>query len=514
MATSQPGDPNPQGERNEDTSPQNRSTKDDDLDHSRRMAAYWKKEIEESEEDTKRWFTCGETIIKRYRDERDRATEEGQRRVNALWTWYCIIKPAIYGRCPQAVAERRFLDRDPVGRMSAMMLERALRYELSTNGFHEAMKRAVQDYLLPGRGQLWVRYEPTFGEIGETLPAKATVDMRDSEGPLEDDEEDISEELERESAPVDYVHWKDFRVLPKHARNWYEVQSVAKRIYSSQRECKEFFGEKIGKEIKADSTLSVAERMSGSSTAIFTDINERRRVIWEIWNKPDRTVYWVSTGFDYLCKVEDDPLELEGFFPCPEPLSAVMTNDTMIPVPFYMEWQDQAIQLDELTQRISMLSKACKVAGTYDASNRALRRLMDESVENELIPVDNWAMHKEKGGIEGGISFMPLQEVIETMKTLIEVREKVFEDSDRVTGVSDILRGVSDARETLGAQRLKTNAAGTRVDDQRTDVGRFAGDVVRIVAEVICKHFQSKTIIQSSGILQEEGLGDLMTEAA
>ena len=81
---------------------------------------------------------------------------------------------------------------------------------------------------------------------------------------------------------------------------------------------------------------------------------------------------------------------------------------------------------------------------------------------------------------------------------------------DRVTGVSDILRGVSDARETLGAQRLKTNAAGTRVDDQRMDVGRFAGDVVRIVAQVMCKHFTSKTLIQSSGILQEEGIGDMM----
>src|SRR5215475_2642468 len=109
---------------------------------------------------------------------------------------------------------------------------------------------------------------------------------------------------------------------------------------------------------------------------------------------------------------------------------------------------------------------------------------------------------------------MPIHEVIETMKTLIEVREKVFEDLDRVTGVSDILRGVSDARETLGAQRLKTNAAGTRVDDQKIDVGRFAGDVVRLVAEVICKHFSAKTLVQSSGILQEEGLSDLLTQDA
>lgn len=513
MATSQPGDPNTVGERNEDTSAPGPM---DDLDRSRRLAVYWKGEIESGDEENSRWHKRGSNIIKRFRDERDRSTEEGQKRVNTLWAWYSIMKPAIYGRSPNAVAERRFLDRDPVGRMSAMILERSLRFELESNGFHETMKRCVHDYLLPGRGQAWVRYEPTFGKLGPSMPAKASNDMRDAAGSLideegeEEKEEFLGEELERESAPVDYIHWKDFYVLPKRARTWSEVQAVAKKIYASQSECIEFFGEEIGDKIKADSTLSVAERMSGSSGAIFQDMNDRRRVIIEIWNKTDRKVYWVSTGFEFLCKMEDDPLELEGFFPCPEPLSAVMTNDTMIPVPFYMEWQDQAIQIDELTQRISMLSKATKVAGTYDASNRALRRLLDESVENELIPVENWSVQKEKGGVEGGISFLPIKEVIEAMQVLIEVREKITEDLDRVTGISDVMRGTSDARETMGAQRLKSNSAGTRIDDQRGDVGRFARDVVRLVAEVISKHFQPQTLIQSSGILQEEGIGDMM----
>lgn len=517
MATSQPGDPISVGDDDRDTTgpfgPVN------DLEWSRRMAVYWKSQLEQSEEEGKRWFKRGDDIIKRFRDERDRATEEGQRRVNSLWAWYSILKPAIYGRCPNAVAERRFLDRDPVGRMSSMILERSLRFELETNGFHDTMKRCVHDYLLPGRGQAWVRYEPTFGEVGPSMPAKSTQDMRDSSGVLigeesEDEEEDLlGEELEREAAPVDYIHWRDFRMLPKRARTWTEVQAVAKRIYSSENECIAFFGEKIGKQIKADATLGVAQRMGGTSdTAIFDDINERRRVIWEIWNKMDRKVYWVSSGFEFLCKMEDDPLELEGFFPCPEPLSSVMTNETMIPVPFYMEWQDQAIMIDELTQRINMLAKSCKVAGTYDAANRALRRLMDESVENELIPVDNWAMHKEKGGVEGSIAFLPIKQVIETMQTLIEVKEKIAEDLDRVTGVSDVLRGTSDARETMGGQRLKSNAAGTRIDDQRNDVGRFARDVVRLVGEVISKHFSQKTLIESSGILQEEGISDIMQQ--
>lgn len=514
MATSQAGDPIVVGERTE-ASPERPEA--DDPEYSRRMCMYWKSQINAADEENSRWHKRGDSIIKRFRDERDRATEEGQKRINSLWAWYSILKPAIYGRCPNAVAERRFLDRDPVGRMSAQILERALRFELETNGFHQGMSRAVSDYLLPGRGQLWVRYEPQIGESA-SLPQTSTMDMTDALGeiaPEEDDEkaeklEETGEQLLRESAPVDFIQWKDFLVLPARARTWQEVQTVGKKIYASKNECIEFFGKKIGSKIQADPTLSVAERMSNTNTSIFQDQNERKRVIYELWNKADCRVYWVSTGYDELCKEEEDPLELEGFFPCPEPLSAVMTNDSMIPVPFYIQWQDQAIQLDELTQRISMLSKACKVAGTYDAANRALRRLLDESVENELIPVDQWAMHAEKGGIEGSISFLPIKQVIEAMQTLIEVREKILEDMDRVTGISDVLRGTSDARETLGAQRLKTNSAGTRIDDQRNEVGRFARDVVRLVGEVIAKHFSSQTLIEASGILQEEGMADAM----
>lgn len=511
MAIPSDGDPNPVGERTE-ASPQ----KPIDDDYSRRMAMYWKSQIEAADEENERWHKRGDQIIKRFRDERDRATEEGQKRVNALWSWHAIMRPAIYARCPNAVCERRFLDRDPVGRTSAMILERALRFELEMNGFHQGMKRAVDDYLLPGRGILWVRYEPEIGETGTSLPPMAANDMTDAQGEIAPpDESQKTEKLEAtgeqlltESAPVDYIQWKDFYVLPPRARTWAEVQTVGKKIYASKQECIEFFGE-IGGKIQADATLSVAERAANTNTSIFQDFNERKRVIIELWNKVDRKVYWISTGSDDLLREEDDPLDLEGFFPVPEPLSAVMTNDTMIPVPFYIEWQDQAQQLDELTQRIAMLSKACKVAGTYDAANRPLRRLLDESVENELIPVENWAMHKEKGGVEGSISFLPIKQVVDALEVLIETRDKILQDLDRVTGISDVLRGTSDARETLGAQRLKSSAAGTRIDDQRNEVGKFACGVVALVAEIIAKHFSDETLIQSSGILQEEGIADM-----
>lgn len=486
----------------------------DDPQESRRMAQYWKGEIHAVEEVQAVWHKRGDTILKRYRDERTMADQQGQRRLNLLWSSVQILKPAVYNRVPEAVCERKFQDRDPVGRISATILERALRNELQENGFHPSMRRARDDYLLPGRGQLWVRYEPEIGE-GVSIPLLVEPDVDDANGKIEEPTEDeATEKLEEtgsqivsESAPVDYVHWKDFLMFPSTARTWEEVQAVGKRVYTSKTYNIERFGEEIGNKITADPQMALRDRIAGDNTPhTLDDHNSRKRVIYEIWNKADRKVYWVSTGYDSLCDCRVDPLELRNFFPCPEPLSATMTNDSLIPVPDFSEYQDQANQIDELTQRISLLAKALKVAGCYDSSSRPLRRLLDESVENELIPVDGWAAFAQKGGLQGSIVFLPIKEVMETLQGLMTVREKILQDFDRITGISALISQTDDARETLGGQRLKANGGQTRIEDRREEVGRFARDVVRLVAEIVAKHFQPETLIEISGILYEEGI--------
>ncbi len=109
---------------------------------------------------------------------------------------------------------------------------------------------------------------------------------------------------------------------------------------------------------------------------------------------------------------------------------------------------------------------------------------------------------------------MPIKEVAEVLTQLIEARKVVMEDLDLITGISDVMRGTSDARETMGGQRLKANAAGTRIEDMRKEVGRFATDIANIMAEVICKNFQPKTLIEASGIFYEQDIPNEMGLAA
>lgn len=492
-----------------------------------KLASFWYSEVLAYEQYNTRWFQRGNTVLKRYRDERSKLETQGIRRMNLLWATTKIMKPAIYSRCPDPIVDRKFLDKDPTGRLSSVILERNIRAQLE-HGYHQAMNRAVYDRLLPGRGQIWVRYEPEFAEgdgndKAVSIPAQQNTSLEDSIVKIAKDvgdtelieETNADEQLEEtgdilaaEKIVCDYIDWRDFYLFPAKARTWDEVQAVGKKVFMSKAECIERFGETIGRDLRPDTTPESSKQQNSSSqatdTTIFRDVTDRSIVVWEIWNKSDRRVYWISQGYDYLCDVREDPYKLKKFFPCPEPLSATTTNDTMTPVPDYYEYQDQAIQIDELTQRIAMLTRACKVAGAYNAANKALSRILEETTENQLIPVDQWAMFADQGGVKGAMDFLPLDQIQSCIDTLQKVRQSAMQDLDQITGISDIVRGTSDSRETLGGIRLKNNNAGTRLSESQTDVQRFARDVIELIGELAAKHFSDDTLIEASGILYDE----------
>ncbi len=484
-------------------------------DEGRKLASYWLQQVQEVDEDKeqKRWLKRGTQIEKRYRDERNRTDEDGQRRYNALWANVQILLPALYGKVPVPIVERRFKDKDPTGRGASSILERALRNEIEICNFDEAMQQAVQEYLLPGRGTVWVRYEPEL-EPGLSVPPDAEMDISDDHEDLE--EEDNSEDevklretndrIARESTPVDFIQWTDFYVFPSRARTWSEVVAIGKRVYMTRDQMKRRFGDEIGRAIplqKDDRHMRRQEDTSGGHE------REQKSQVYEIWSKGDRQVFWVAEGYKYLCDRKDDPLKLEHFFPIPKPLFANPTTNTLVPVPDFIQYQDQAIQIDELTQRISMLAKACKVAGVYNAAAKSIQRLFNESVENELIPVDDWAAFAEKDGVAGNISFIPLKEIMGVLQELQQVRAAAIEDMDRLTGINDVMRGTDDERETLGGNRIKANATGTRLQRRQNEVARFARDTLRIMADIMCQHFSPQSLIEVSGAMYEEGLGTM-----
>lgn len=468
-------------------------------------AAPWHDELKRYDEAFKKWVSRGESIVKRYRDER-KDTEQTDARFNILWSNIRTLKPAIYAKPPMPEVSRRFNDADSVARCASTIIERALDYEIKQyNDFNSTMSHVVDDRLLPGRGVAWLRYEPTIETVDSEPEISNYIEIGDdaqdysaqtnNENALAGELPEPMERIENEQSPVDYVYWQDFAHLP--ARTWDEVTWVARRVYMSQEEGVERFGDDF-KQVPL--TISPDQKDGEKSTTESL----KKAEIWEIWDKPKKCVYWVAKHYDTILDHRDDPLNLENFFPCPKPYYATISTGSLVPVADFLMYQDQANEIDEITGRIQHLTRALKVMGIYAADEASIERLMKEGNDAVMIPVKNWAAFVEKGGLQQAVQFLPLGDVVQALAQLYQAREACKQIIYETTGLSDIIRGASQAAETATAQQIKSQFASLRLNDMKDDMSRFARDVLRMKAEIMCSKYQPETLIKASGILHTD----------
>ena len=317
----------------------------------------WKAELEFARKDKEytKWLERCKKITRRYRDERNDAYQESERRLNILWSNTQTLKPALYGKQPIPIVERRFMDRDPVARTASTILERVLSFQMEVGYYHGSTDRGVLDYLLYGMGQTWLRYEPQIEqEIEGDENAEIQAQEKTAEQVQEDGDGEPYETLAYEKVCDDYVYYQDFLWSP--ARCWGEVRWVGRRSYLEKSQIAERFGKEKADKITLD---YVPDRMQGENYDEKTVGYFKKAEVWEIWNKPDRKVYFIAPGTaGMVLEVRDDPLKLQCFWPCPEPLFATQTNDTIVPIPDYAQYQDQAKELDDLTNRIAKITTA------------------------------------------------------------------------------------------------------------------------------------------------------------
>lgn len=451
-------------------------------------AQEWIKAIATYDKEFNKWEKRVEKIIRRYRDEPQNSRGYNLAKFNILWSNVQTAIPAVYSRLPQPDVSRRFKDNDPVGRVAALILERALSYELDHYpDYRASMEQCVQDRFLGGRGISWVRYEPHTKMIDSPEDGFQVTEDTDE---AEDDTPEQIEVIEYECSPCDYVHWKDFGHTV--ARTWEEVTAVWRKVYMSRQALVERFGEEIGNKVPLDTKPDEMKKSAGDG-----DMYEA--LIYEIWDKSSNKAYWLSKSLGQIIDEKEDPLELENFWPCPRPLFATLTNESLIPTPDFALYQDQANTLDVIADRIEGLIKALQVKGAYDASQPELARIFTEGESGTMIPVKNWAAFSEKNGLQGSMSLVELRPIYEALSALYQAAEVQKAQIYEITGLSDIIRGQSDPRETAEAQKMKGNFGSMRLRAMQMKVAQFATELLQIKSQIICKHYQPETIIKIGG---------------
>ena len=460
-----------------------------------KLAEIWEKELQAAKKELQKFHTQGRKLVQRYLDERDAslAVGEAEAKFNLFWSNIEVLKSSLYAKPPRVDVSNSYKDsNDDVARAAGNILQRMLNNDVEEDDestYPEVTRQAVGDYLIVGMGQVWYRYEV------ET--EKATTDpVLDPQTGAVIEPGIEYEAITHEDAPADYVYWEDFWWSP--ARVWQDVRWVARRVFMNREELVARFGKAIGNDIPISKVKHKADGIGPQNDPW------EKAAVFEIWDKTTKCAYWHVMGYNVICDHKDDPLRLRGFFPCPQPLMANATTSKLMPRADYLLAQDQYAQVDELTTRLKYLIKACKVVGVYDKISTPIGRVFTEGLENQMIPVDNWAAFAEKGGLKGQMDFVPIDVVAAVIERLTVQRDQIKGNLYEVLGIGDIMRGMTNPDETLGAQQLKAQFGGNRLQFKQQQIGAWVSAGQRIRSQIFCYHFQPQTIIERSNIMMSE----------
>jgi hypothetical protein len=451
----------------------------------------WCTEIAAAKKREKTFREEGERILKIYAGEKCEDIP-----FNILFSNTETLLPALYSSVPRPVVDRRFKDEDPMGKYAATAGERGLVFLLDTNvdgyeTFDEAMRSATLDALLPGRGVTCIKYD---AEVGE-LPTESV----DASAPASEDAKPPEPTPYKKSELVccDARTWK--RVYFGYAKKWSKVPWIAYEEDIDREEATRLFGAEIANKL-VYSTPSEEGDDRTEDDKHKGDL--KTATIYQIWDKDGgRKIRYVCDQYKDGClKVEDDPLELTGFFNCPKPIQFIEKSNDLTPVAPYVLYENQAKELNRLTTRIQHIVNALKARGVYDAELGEDVGNVMKADDNELVPSDKSSSLSAEKGLQNAIWFMPVGELITVLKELYVARESCKQVIFEIMGLADIMRGASAASETLGAQQIKQTWGSLRLKRQQKEVQRYARDILRMMLEIAATKFSEETWAKMTGL--------------
>jgi hypothetical protein len=478
--------------------------------NGKKPASYYLDLIETAQNspEYKEWSDRCKKIRKKYRYESSATNKT--RKYQILWSNMEVMKPSVLSKPPVPVVQRRYKDKDAVGREACDLLERACRFQVEANDYFSRLEKVRDDYLLYARGIARLYYEPVTVTVEDADDVDGLDEeaMRGPDAERAEETEDAGvannpqEILDFENVKLRHVQREDF--VHQAARSWDEVQWVAFRAYLTKEELVERFGEEVAGNIPLDASPEApSEAMNTNPMPAQTS----KATIWEFWDREAQKVVWIAKGYPQGVLEESDPyLKLDGFYPCPKPAFGTLTTDSLAPIPDYVYYQDQAEEIDTLTARIGSLQQSLKLVGFYPAGPQGegapeVERAMSPGFENKLIAVKSWAVFQNSSGKgQAPIVWLPIEEVAQLIKDCVELRKQLIEDVYQIAGISDIMRGDAQASETATAQQIKAQFGSVRLKERQQELARFSRDIIRMLAQIICDQFQPETLLKMTNM--------------
>lgn len=440
-------------------------------------AEFWSRQIESAKQEHKDWLKNCEKIGKAYTDKNVRE--------NLLYSNTQTLLTALVNNKPIPEISRRFwngTEQDPIKtklyNVATKIAQANVEYYFDECDALSKVKDMVKKDLLFGRGVLWVEYEPVIKKI-EVEAKNVLQTIGQAVGLVE---KEYIEKITDRKLKIVSLGVNDY--LQSWGENCSNVWWKARRHLCDKDTLKERFNYDA-----EDNELTYGQDKDKGS-------QQKVAEVWEIWDKTKKErIYFMPSGYKKkILEISQDPYRLNGFYPCIEN-SFITENDCVIPVPEYTIYSKNAEEINRLSAKNHQLQEKVRYVILCRQKDAKDVEQVQRALDGDIVGITDFA--GDSSVFSQALDVRPVVDLInQNNAEIVKLKNSIYE----ITGISDIMRGASDARETAEAQRIKGYYGGLRFKDRQDIVQNVFLRLFRIVAEILCEHWDFETLSNISAV--------------
>ena len=464
----------------------------DDNQAARKLQQVWLRRIKDEEKSHKDWRDRGRDVQEVFND--DLGSDEAELFVPLLWSVVQVEHSGVYSSQPIPDVRPANDEKNPDFRKAGDVLERGIGHFVDDQSFDDNFHRTVDDYLAIGLGTIRVKLTSEIIDIPiKQDPPPADVVAAVERAVSKEDQAKIAKHLANQtekgignqSINWEYVSWDRFGWEP--CNSW----RVCDWIYFRHRMTGAQIKERFGKSVRASKDKHDKNDHNSWKRKTYD--------IYEVWDRKHRKVLFIAKNETEPVEVNDDPLQLEGFYPIPTPMMTNIPSGELLPKADYDYIEPYDKELNRLQERRMALIAQIKAVGAHDKGLPELADILGQS-DGESLPVQNLGQRLQAGGGKRGFDAvwfeLPLEEKVLVLAKLTEQIAVVKAQVDEILGIADIVRGVTNAKEGVGTQELKGRWVGIRLSRKRDTVAYTTRQMFRMMGQLLTTHFTDENLMR------------------
>lgn len=375
----------------------------------------------------------------------------------------------------------------------AICLERCLNYTVDVTDFDRNAKQAVQDFVVAACGVCKIEMHTET----DTVPV---LDALGNELLDEDGEPLLKEIITSQELNLRHFHWTQYRWEP--AKDQKNVSWLSYDHFMTLDQIEDEFDVDIptegagnGPSNDENPTVNMRPPQMDKYKGVYT--------VHEIWDKKKRERVWISECYPGVLRIDEDPMQLKGFFPSPPPMMANLSGRELLPSTDYWQIQFLTAQCHRLMQRVKNLTEQVKDIKFYDDSFGVLKQAQ-EYPDGTFVAVkqllDRLRSVDGKADTSSIICDLDNTGKVAVLQELMNQLAQYEARIEKILGISDTQQGYSNPDATATAEKIKDAWSDIRTGQRVQSVSLFFRDVFRIMTEVIANHFTRAQIQAMSGI--------------